>query len=82
MRRDYGIEKQANDFALNLLLPEKDVRAAVDAGEKNVGKLADKFGVTARVMKERLVDLGYTFNLNNYALTSFQRLSRRADLTN
>lgn len=61
MRRDYGIERQANDFAFNLLLPEKDVRAAVDAGEKNVGKLAEKFGVTARVMKERLVDLGYTF---------------------
>lgn len=61
MRRDYGIERQANDFALNLLLPEKDVRAAVDAGEKNIGKLAEKFGVPARVMKERLADLGYTF---------------------
>ena len=61
-RQTNPIEKQANDFAMQLLMPEDMVRKAVNEGVRNVGMLADRFGVPSTRMKERLSEFGYTFN--------------------
>lgn len=61
-RQTNPIEKQANDFAMQLLMPEDMVRKAVNEGVRNVGMLADRFGVPSTRMKERLIEFVYTFN--------------------
>lgn len=61
-RQTNPIEKQANDFAMQLLMPEDMVRKAVNEGVRNVGMLADRFGVPSTRMKERLIEFEYTFN--------------------
>jgi len=50
-------EQYANAFAYALLMPEKAVRARVNAG-RNLTQLAYEFGVEQTRMKERLIDLG------------------------
>ena len=55
------IEKMADDFAMQLLMPEDKVRNAVNQGIKNVGELSERFGVPAIKMKQRLSDLDYKF---------------------
>lgn len=55
------IEKMADDFAMRLLIPEDRLKNAINEGVKNVGELAERFGVPSTRMKQRLIDLGYKF---------------------
>ena len=60
-----SIEFMANEFAAKLLMPEEKVRDLVDRqGIKNIGDLAEKFGVSASAMKYRIVSLGYKLKDN------------------
>jgi len=55
-----SMEYKANEFASELLMPEKLVRNTIDTqGIRNIGQLADKFGVSAAAMKYRILSLGY-----------------------
>lgn len=50
-------------FQKNIKIMEKlSFIEAVNEGVRNVGMLADRFGVPSTRMKERLIELGYTFN--------------------
>lgn len=55
-----SMEYNANEFASELLMPEVDVRTYVNKGIRNIGNLADIFGVSAAAMKYRIISLGYT----------------------
>ncbi len=55
-----SMEYKANEFASELLMPEVDVRAYVNKGIRNIGNLAEIFGVSAAAMKYRIISLGYT----------------------
>lgn len=55
-----SMEYKANEFASELLMPESAVRDSVNDGVKNIGELADLFGVSAAAMKYRILSLGYT----------------------
>jgi len=60
-----SIEYLANEFAAKLLMPEDTVRYLVDnKGVKNIGELAEKFGVSASAMKYRIISLGYKLKNN------------------
>lgn len=60
-----SIEFMANEFAAKLLMPEDKVRDFVDnKGIKNIGELAEKFGVSASAMKFRIISLGYKLKDN------------------
>lgn len=50
-------EEYADAFAFALLMPEKAVRARVNAG-RDLSQLAYEFGVEQSRMKERLIALG------------------------
>lgn len=50
-------EEYADAFAYALLMPEKYVRAAAEAG-RDLSQLSYEFGVTPFRMQERLVGLG------------------------
>jgi len=54
---DWRLEREANDFAANLLMPAGDVRDAVDT-QRNRQRLAEVFGVSPIAMSYRLVNLG------------------------
>ena len=55
-----SMEFKANEFASELLMPENLVRNTIDnQGIRNIGQLADKFGVSAAAMKYRILSLGY-----------------------
>jgi Zn-dependent peptidase ImmA (M78 family) len=54
-----SVEYLANEFAAKLLMPENRVRHAIDSGDKNIGHLAERFGVSASAMKYRIISLGY-----------------------
>ena len=59
------IEYMANEFAAKLLMPEDKVRYLVDKQKiKNIGRLAEEFGVSASAMKYRIVSLGYKLKDN------------------
>jgi Zn-dependent peptidase ImmA (M78 family) len=60
-----SIEYMANEFAAKLLMPEDKVRDFVDKQRiKNIGELAEKFGVSASAMKYRIISLGYKLKDN------------------
>lgn len=56
-----SMEYSANEFASNLLMPESSVKKYIDIeGIRNIGQLAEVFGVSAAAMKYRILSLGYT----------------------
>ena len=55
----FGIEYSANKFAADILMPESEVRKSVIEGIRDVGSLAEEFGVSASAMKYRLEQLGF-----------------------
>lgn len=55
-----SMEYKANEFASELLMPEVDVREYVNKGIRNIGDLAEIFGVSAAAMRYRIISLGYT----------------------
>jgi len=59
-----SVEYMANDFASKLLMPEDKVRELVDSGIKNIGELAEQFGISASAMKYRVLSLGYKMRDN------------------
>lgn len=58
------IEYRANAFASQLLMPEKRVRKAISEGERNLGKLSERFNVSSLAMKVRVQELGYKLKQN------------------
>ncbi len=59
-----GIEYRANEFASKLLMPADKVRSAIKEGERNLGALAERFGVSSPAMKLRVQELGYRLRQN------------------
>ena len=53
------MEREADRFAANLLMPEDSVREAIRKGATSVATLAEQFGVSALAMKFRVQSLGY-----------------------
>ncbi len=53
------MERQADSFAAQLLMPEVDVVRDVSAGITNVNALAERYNVSGLAMKYRLQNLGY-----------------------
>lgn len=53
------IEKQANEFASDLLMPKKEFQAAIKNGINDVEKLADRFAVSIAAARYRAFKLGY-----------------------
>lgn len=53
------MERQADDFAARLLMPDSEVRAAIDKGMRNLNDLALQFEVSSLAMRFRLESLGY-----------------------
>lgn len=59
LRADSSEDQAANNFALELLMPEKTLRFAVEnRGITDVVKLSTAFGVSQVAMKERLIQVG------------------------
>lgn len=56
------MEREADNFAANLLMPEGDVRRLVASGVTTLSGLAERFGVSALAMKYRVQNLGYRVN--------------------
>lgn len=55
------MEYNANEFAGELLMPEKILRDRINKdGIRNIGELSELFGVSAGAMKYRILSLGYT----------------------
>jgi predicted transcriptional regulator len=54
------IENEADKFAAGLLMPEKEVRERIAAGENSLEKLAASFGVSVMAVKYRVQSLGYS----------------------
>jgi len=60
-----SVEYLANEFASKLLMPEDKVKDLIDnQGIKNIGELAEQFGVSASAMKYRVLSLGYKMRDN------------------
>jgi Zn-dependent peptidase ImmA (M78 family) len=55
------MEREADAFAAELLMPEDQVRAAIRNGNRSLNDLASEFGVSSLAMKYRLQGLRYTF---------------------
>jgi Zn-dependent peptidase ImmA (M78 family) len=53
------IEYEANQFAAELLMPEKSVKLAISEDILSLKELAKRFGVSLIAMRYRLIDLGY-----------------------
>lgn len=58
------IEYRANEFASLLLMPEDRVRKAIAEGDRNLGKLSERFNVSSAAMKVRVQELGYKLKQN------------------
>ncbi|TCV95980.1 uncharacterized protein DUF955 [Luteibacter rhizovicinus] len=56
------MEREADQFAAELLMPAEDVRQKIAAGETSLSALAAQFGVSALAMKYRVQKLGYQVN--------------------
>jgi Zn-dependent peptidase ImmA (M78 family) len=56
------MEREADKFAANLLMPEADVRRLVASGITTLSGLSEHFGVSALAMKYRVQNLGYHVN--------------------
>ena len=60
-----SIEYHANEFAARLLMPENTVRNLIEEERiKNIGVLAEQFGVSSAAMKYRVLSLGYKMKDN------------------
>lgn len=56
-----SMEYSANEFASQLLMPEGNIKKCIETdGIRNVGQLAEIFGVSAAAMKYRILSLGYS----------------------
>lgn len=56
-----NIERSANDFASQLLMPETSVRRMIDDEHiRSIEELSEKFGVSAAAMLYRVKQLGYS----------------------
>lgn len=56
-----SMEYSANEFASQLLMPEVNIKKCIETdGIRNVGQLAEIFGVSAAAMKYRVLSLGYS----------------------
>ncbi|WP_223181767.1 ImmA/IrrE family metallo-endopeptidase [Stenotrophomonas lacuserhaii] len=53
------MEREADQFAAELLMPEIEVRGAVDNGLRKLNDLARHFDVSTLAMRYRLDNLGY-----------------------
>lgn len=53
------IEYEANQFAAELLMPEKSIKTAISEDVLSLKELAKRFGVSLIAMRNRLIDLGY-----------------------
>lgn len=53
------MEREADQFAAELLMPEAEVRGSVDKGLRNLNDLARHFDVSTLAMRYRLDNLGY-----------------------
>jgi Zn-dependent peptidase ImmA (M78 family) len=53
------IEKEANDFAANLLMPEEIFKSYINEGYNTIDALADKFGLSTSAVKYRAYKLGF-----------------------
>lgn len=58
------IEYRANEFASQLLMPEERIKKAISEGDRNLGKLAERFNVSSAAMKVRVQELGYKLKQN------------------
>ncbi|UKK56930.1 ImmA/IrrE family metallo-endopeptidase [Prevotella communis] len=58
------IEYRANEFASQLLMPDLRVRKAIADGERNLGKLAERFNVSSAAMKVKVQELGFKLKQN------------------
>ncbi|MEC4094016.1 ImmA/IrrE family metallo-endopeptidase [Myroides odoratimimus] len=56
------IEFAANEFASAILMPEDLIKELISEGIRELGELAEEFGVSASAMKYRLEKLGYILN--------------------
>lgn len=56
------MEREADRFAADLLMPESDVRRLIASGVTTLSGLAEHFGVSALAMKYRVLNLGYQVN--------------------
>lgn len=56
------MERDADNFAANLLMPENRVRELISSGVTTLSGLAENFGVSALAMKYRVKELGYQVN--------------------
>lgn len=56
------MEREADRFAAELLMPEADVRQMISSGNTTLSGLAAEFGVSALAMKYRVQNLGYRVN--------------------
>jgi IrrE N-terminal-like domain len=56
-------EREADQFAAELLMPEDLVREAVAVHGEDAGRLADRFDVSRRAMQSRLRGLGFAVRL-------------------
>ncbi|WP_267106123.1 ImmA/IrrE family metallo-endopeptidase [Xanthomonas sacchari] len=57
-----SMEREADRFAADLLMPESDVRRLIASGVTTLSGLAEHFGVSALAMKYRVLNLGYQVN--------------------
>ena len=53
------MEREANEFAAGLLMPEKQFRKCIQEGITKVKDLAEKFNVSVNAIKYRAYKLGY-----------------------
>lgn len=59
--------QEANDFALDLLMPADHFREKVNSGITNVGELAEYYGVSAMAVRHRARTLGMSgHNVGEY----------------
>jgi Zn-dependent peptidase ImmA (M78 family) len=56
------MEREADQFAAELLMPADDVRQHIASGVTSLSALASQFGVSALAMKYRVQKLGYQVN--------------------
>ena len=56
------MEREADRFAAQLLMPEADVRELIRLGVTTLSGLAGHFGVSALAMRYRVQNLGYQVN--------------------
>ncbi len=63
LRRDINsdpMEREADRFAGELMMPESDFRSAVQEGLRNVSDLANRFGTSQIAIRVRAKQLGYS----------------------